>query len=269
MKRFAIAVVLAFIFVSVFATYAGAGIWWKHIPPVIVSPAANSHFGKNEIVTYCWATVDRVPGDSIATFELEFANAPPNTINLYQPDLGICGWDFVRVVNGYCYTATHQGDHEPVYWRVRTVYKDGTRSNWAVGYHLVGDAPGFVPPPTITYPPVMLYDCNPLVYHEWSPVPGAIRYEYGWAQSPPNTTNLFDNCGFEAGGTTSETWLKVKHDCWHLPIYFLVRAVLSDGSKTNWAIAYYNMYYNCMDCNPMDPVGVEESSWGKIKSLYR
>jgi hypothetical protein len=268
MKRFGIATIVAFTLVVLLATYAGAGVWWKYVPPVIVSPAANSHFMKNELVTYCWTLFDRVPADSVDHFELNFANAQPNTINLYEPDLGICDWDAIRVVNGYCYPATHQSDHEPVYWRVRTVYKDNTKSNWAVSYHLVGDAPGCVPPPTITYPPTIpLYDCSRRVYHEWLPVPGASRYEYGWAQAPPNIAHLFDPCGFETGGTNSLTWLNVKHDCRHLPIYFMVRAVFPDGSKTNWAIAYYIMYFNCIDCNGQ--IATEPSSWGKIKNMYR
>jgi len=249
-------------------TYA----WHELAPPILLSPAPNAWFAPYQSITYSWDIFWGTPGDSIDYFELQFANGHPNdAINLFAPDEGRCEWDTdqPRIVSGYNYTTDHQDNHEPIYWRVRAVFKNGCKTNWAISYHRVGDHAEWVSPPTILSPQISKYDCNPSVFHEWASVEGASHYEYAWSQAFCNSDDLLDECSIDIRAPISGTSLSAKHDCVHLPIYFLVRGVFPDGTKTNWAITYYCMINNCILCGGCGPVGTETSSWGSIKQLHR
>ena len=140
------------------------------------------------------------------------------------------------------------------------------RSNWGVGYHRVGAIDSVPDPLTIVTPEIIFHGCYPAVYHEWIDDPAAIEYEFGFAQTRPNILYLFDECAYEPQNTITSNSFTAKHDCLHLPIYFLVRAVYDDGAggtiKSNWAITYYIMFDGCILCN--EPISVEESTWGAI-----
>jgi hypothetical protein len=250
--------------------------WWKLYPPIITSPVNNELYGINEGVLYCWELAVGVPPDSVDYYEVMFANAPPYTNTIYDPDPhgGTCTWNMIRVFEETCwyYSAGHQENHEPIYWKVRTVYIDGFRSNWGVGYHRVGDFADVPTPLTITAPAVAFYSCSPLVCHAWDDDPDAVGYEYGWAQAEPNILYIFDNCEYHPRTMTTDNSLCARHDCIHLPIYFLVRAVYDDGAggtyTGNWAITYYLLFDDCEMCN-YPVVNTERSTWGGIKRIYR
>ncbi|UCF05619.1 MAG: hypothetical protein JSV33_00865 [bacterium] len=251
--------------------------WWRVVPPIITDPAPNEHFAIDEPVTYCWQLEDCVPIENVDYFEVMFANAPPYTSSIYvpEPEGGTCTWNYIRVIDETCwyYEAGHQDNHEPIYWKVRTVYADGYRSNWAVSYHRVGEGFPDVPMPlTITAPIIQKHSCTPLVYHEWSSDPDAVSYEYGFAQAFPNILHLFDDCVYHGRDLITDNHFSCIHDCKHLPIYFLVRALYDDGQggtyPGNWAISYYFMFDDdCEACN--GPIATQESTWGKIKDMYR
>jgi hypothetical protein len=261
---------IAFMLVAICATTnVFAEAWWELSPPKIISPAANTHFEIDEMINHCWELNPNAPTELVSHYEIMFANAPPNTIDLFVPD-SLCDWNFIRECNETCYQASHQENHEPVYWKVRVVFTNGHVSNWAIGYYLVGDIAGNEPPPTINYPLFINHECNPAeVYHEWTVVPGADYYEVYFAQAWCNILYLLEDCEIHYNRATAATSFWLGHDCIHLPIYLLVRAVFPDSSKGNWAVSYYNMYNSCLVCEGCIEVGTEKSSWGKIKAIYK
>lgn len=248
--------------------------WWKVLPPIVTSPLPNEWFDRSEGIMYCWGLADSVREEDVDHYEVQFANAPDYPINVYDPALGggICDWNTARIFYDKCwyYDAGHQENHEPIYWRVRTVYTSGVRSNWGVSYHRVGAIDSVPDPLTITVPMITFHNCSPAVYHEWDDDPEAIEYEYGFAQTRPNILHLFDDCAYNPGSPITSNYFTGKHDCIHLPLYFLVRAVYDDGAggtiNSNWAITYYIMWGDCILCNV--PISVEKSTWGAIKKLY-
>ncbi|RJR29143.1 MAG: hypothetical protein C4574_03815 [Candidatus Latescibacterota bacterium] len=273
MKRFIVAFILLVLAFGI-CLADEIGYLWRFTPPMIISPVANTQYARNASITYAWKVSAHILPDSVAYFVLQFANAANNTLNVFnpQPSGGTCDWDAPRIVYGYSYTTSHQCDHEPIYWRVQTVYKDGRTSNWAVSYHLVGDFADLAPPPRILAPHwVQYFPCAPMVHHEWTPVDGASCYEVAFSSAPKNTLYLFDNCQYDHIRTFTGTSCDLKHDCIHMPIYFLLRAVFPDGTRTNWAISYYFMVSGCKPCGDFidTPVAADETSWGSIKSLYR
>lgn len=254
---------IMFVSAASFATTA----WWKLCPPIITSPTPNQYFDPNQSVTYCWALSPCVYADSVAGYETQFANAPPFTVNVYNPSPsgGTCQWDAIRYMTSKCWTTNHQTLLEPTYWRVRTVLKDGTRSYWAVSYHRVGDNPNQRMPLTITSPPIINgYHVSSPIHHAWSADAQASSYEVAFANSPEYSIAVFDNCQYDLARTVSSNYYDCSHDMSHLPIYFLVRAVYPDNSRGNWAISYYFVDYGdkCV-------IGTEDATWGNIKNLFK
>lgn len=249
--------------------------WWKVIPPIIVSPAPNEQFDQDEGVVYCWMLADSVRAAYVSHYEIQFANAPDYPIGVYDPDVGggTCDWHASQLSYSTCwtYSAGHQENHEPIYWRVRTFYIDGIWSNWAVSYHRVGSIDSIPDPLTITEPAINWHSCSPTLHHEWIDDPDAVEYEYGFSQARPNVLHLFEDCTYHPRDPIVGNGFSCIHDCVHLPIYFLVRGVYDDGHggtiRSNWAITYYLMWDDCILCN--SPIGVEEKTWGAIKQIYR
>ncbi len=271
MKRLACISIVAACIITGLSLGVVAEAWWELAPPMITSPAPNEQFAVNESITYSWALPWGTPAELISHYELQFANGAPYTGNLFAPDAGggVCEWDAIRVIESTAFVTNHQGTHEPIYFRVRAVFTGGQETNWGYSYHRVGDYPDEPSPPTIIAPLKIKFDCNPAVYHEWTPVEGADGYEFAFAQSFCNTANLLENCVLDVRAPVTYTSFTGKHDCIHLPIYFLVRAIFEDGSKSNWAITYYYMTKNCILCGNCGYVGTEESTWGKIKNMHK
>lgn len=258
-----------------------AEAWWEFAPPIITGPAPNTAFGTNVPILHAWVLDPAVNMAIVSGYEVQFANALPYAVGLFIPANGggTCDWDAVRWFTSQSFTVDHQMNHEPIYWRVRVLFSNGHRSNWAIGYYKVGDYASFESPPTILGPPIANYDRGAVPY-EWTAVPGAVSYDIAFAASYCNTVNLLydlrdmENEPCKANvhiAYTTGTAHSPIHDCIHLPIYFMVRARFGDESTTNWAITYHNMYggnnLSCGEC--YWPVGTEESTWGKIKSLHR
>jgi len=269
MKRSALVIIIAACIVAGYSLNAFALAWWELAPPMITSPAPNEQFAVNEAITYSWMLPWGTPSELISHYEVQFANGAPYSGNLFAPHDGTCEWDAIRVIESTVFVTNHQGTHEPIYFRVRAVFVGGQETNWGYSYHRVGDYPDEPSPPTIIAPLKQKYDCNPAVYHEWEPVNGAVEYEFAFAASYCNTTNLLENCMLDVRAPVTYTSFTGKHDCLHLPIYFLVRAIFDDGSKSNWAITYYYMTKNYVFCGVCGTVGTEESSWGKIKGMHK
>ncbi len=271
MKHLSCISILVVCIVTGLSPGVSAEAWWHLAPPMITAPAPNAQFAVNEFIMYSWMLPWGTPPELISHYELQFANAYPNTINLFEPEAGggVCDWDAIREVEGTAYVANHQSNHEPIYFRVRAVFLGGQKTNWGVSYHRVGDFPDQPAPPAIIAPLKQKFDCNPSVYHEWTEVPGAVEYEFAFAHAFCNTPTLLENCDLEVRAPVTYTSFSGKHDCLHLPIYFLVRAIMDDGSKTNWAITYYYMTKNCILCGVCGTIATEESTWGKIKSLHK
>jgi hypothetical protein len=163
-------------------------------------------------------------------------------------------------------SAGHQCDHEPIYWRVRTVYINGQSSNWAVSYHRVGDHPEIeITPLTITHPLIVAFARYHSIAHGWLADPAAEYYEIVFANAPPNTADLFDDCEYDLVRTSlsPEYVASGGHQSVHHPVYFLVRAVYPGGARGNWAISYY--FVDVDDCVP---VPVDRSTWGRTKTLF-
>ena len=271
MKHLSCISIIAICIVTGLSLGASAEAWWHLSPPMILAPAPNEQFAVNESVVYSWMLPWGTPPELISHYELQFANADPNTAYLFAPDAGggVCDWDASREVDGISFVTTHQGLHEPIYFRVRAVFLGGQKTNWGVSYHRVGDWLDKPAPPTIIAPLKQKQDCNYSVYHEWTEVPGAVAYEFAFAQAFCNTPNLLENCDPNFRAPVTYTSFYGKHDCIHLPIYFLVRAIFADESKTNWAITYYYMTKNCILCGVCGVIATEESTWGKIKILHK
>lgn len=208
---------------------------WKRCPPVITYPEANAQFPRTTRtpLLHPWELALYVVVDSVAGFDWEIADSPPNAINYFASDPagGTCGWHATVYVAmptmSWTIACGHQDYHEPVYWRVRTVYKDGSKSNWAVAYYRVDTYGEHYLPPTITSPQISTYPKSTGLLHSWDPMPGAVYYDVAFANAPACTLDLFDECKYDHVRTIFGTSAIYQYEMAHTPRMGTVSVVIT------------------------------------------
>jgi len=220
--------------------------------PLITSPAENEWFACNAPVNYCWELPGGVMPDDVSGYELQFSTTQ-------TPD---GPWDALRFLTTTCWVDEmgHECAWEALYWRVRIVYQNGDRSPWAVSHHQVG-APEVGPPPVIAFPAEdAWFALNTPVPYCWQLPSGIAPAEVSGYELQFSTTQTPDGPWDALRFQTTTCWVCEAgyQSAWEA-LYWRVRIVYQDGDRSPWALSHHRVGTD---------VQIEQSSWGRIKSLY-